>query len=46
VIKEKRAKLESVNCLETEELSFGKLLIYSYYKDTQLIKYNTKNLTN
>ncbi|XP_029345487.1 cytochrome P450 4C1 isoform X1 [Acyrthosiphon pisum] len=30
VIKEKRAKLESVNCLETEELSFGKKRVESF----------------
>ncbi|XP_022180150.1 cytochrome P450 4C1-like [Myzus persicae] len=30
VIKEKRAKLEFVNCLETEELSFGKKRVESF----------------
>lgn len=44
MIKEKRAKHETVNCLETEELSFGNLLIYKFIKYiiSYKILYNTQ----
>lgn len=44
MIKEKRAKHETVNCLETEELSFGNILIYNFikYVISHKIQYNTQ----